>query len=120
MEETSDLVQSVCREILTNRERFQFSGEKGFRRWLYTSAQRKVPKRVEHNHAQKRDISANVPYGEGSRNAREGAILNSYRSICTPSCALSSQEEVERIESAFDELTESSREIITLWRLVGL
>ena len=37
MESTSDIVQSVCREILQHKDRFQYPGEDGFRRWLYTT-----------------------------------------------------------------------------------
>ena len=41
-ESASDLVQSVCREVLGRLDRFQHGGEAGFRHWLYATALRKV------------------------------------------------------------------------------
>jgi DNA-directed RNA polymerase specialized sigma24 family protein len=35
-ESSMDIVQSVCRELLASRERFEFHGEDRFRAWLFT------------------------------------------------------------------------------------
>src|SRR5258705_6880905 len=37
-ESSSDLVQSVCREVLQDARRFQHAGESAFKSWLYTTA----------------------------------------------------------------------------------
>ena len=47
-ESGSDLVQSVCREILAQAHRFQHPSESAFRRWLYTTAMRKISDRADH------------------------------------------------------------------------
>ncbi len=43
-ESRSDLVQSVCREVLEDvrSQRFEYRGERQFRQWLYRVALRKV------------------------------------------------------------------------------
>ncbi|HVS17718.1 MAG TPA: sigma-70 family RNA polymerase sigma factor, partial [Planctomycetota bacterium] len=43
-----------------------------------------------------------------------------YRRFSTPSGAASLREEVERVESAFDRLSDEHREVITLAHLTGL
>jgi RNA polymerase sigma factor (sigma-70 family) len=119
MESASDIVQSVCREILQHRERFRFPGVDGFRRWLYTTALRKLSKRARTYRAVKRD-AAHVPYEEGQDGAAARDLLAGYRSFCTPSRAAQAREEVARIEAAFDQLPDDYREVITMARILGM
>lgn len=114
-EETVDLVQSVCREILDHRERFTQPSSNGFRRWLYATALRKIGHRAEHWRAVKRDAAREV----GLPVSRED-ILMAYGSVCTPSRAAEAREEMERVEGAFDELPEHYREVVLLRRIAGL
>lgn len=111
-ESSSDLVQSVCRDILQNVDRFQHGGENGFKRWLFTTALRKLQDKHEHMRAQKRDAAREV--------ADEAALGEAYRSVSSPSRNAIAHEEFERVEKAFDELAEEEREVITLARVVGL
>lgn len=117
VESPSDLVQSVCGEILQHRERFRFPGRDEFRRWLYTTAARKISNRLEYHRAQKRDPARAQPF-ETSDDL--GAVLTSYHAFCAPSAPLRTEEEVRRIEAAFDELPDPHREVITLHRVAGL
>lgn len=118
LEETTDLVQSVCREILLHRDRFQFPDEDGFRRWLYTTALRKIGHRAQHYRALKRDVGRTISL-EGGRDSAE-ELLNGYSKVCTPSQVVQAREQVSRIEAAFDQLPEDHREVVTLARIVGL
>jgi RNA polymerase sigma-70 factor (ECF subfamily) len=113
-EESIDLVQSVCREILEHRERFRYPGENGFRRWLYTTALRKIHTRIEHWGAQRRDPGREVPA------PLLDELLDGYGSVCTPSREVAAREQVERIEAAFDALPGHYREVIALSRIAGL
>ena len=45
-ESVSDLVQSVCREVIQHADRFQYGGEVGFKPWLYKTALRKIANRL--------------------------------------------------------------------------
>lgn len=118
LESTTDLVQSVCREILEHRDRFRHPGEDGFRKWLYTTALRKISKKSDYHRAQKREAARTVSYEGGEEGARE--LLGAYANVATPSRFAHAREEVERIERAFDELTDAQREVITLSRIAGL
>ena len=41
-ESSSDVLQSVCRELIAARGHVHFDGEAAFRSWLYTAALRKI------------------------------------------------------------------------------
>lgn len=120
-ESSSDLAQSVCREILEHVDRFQYQGEAQFKKWLYTTALRKIAKRYEHYGAAKRDAWKEVPLaGASSDDSVDPAIVEACRSLATPSRQVMAREEFARIERAFELLTEERREVILLSRFVGL
>ena len=111
-EESVDLAQSVCREILQHAERLQHGGEVGFKRWLYRTAARKISDHARHYQAEKRDVR---------RDERgDGELLQCYQTICTPSMHAAAHEELERIETAFEQLPEHYREVILGARILGL
>lgn len=116
-ESPADLAQSVCREILQHQDRLRSPERAGFRHWLYTTAARKISNRVEHWRAQKRDVGRVVPLDDGGE---LGEMLRCYGSFYSPSAQMRTQEEMERIERAFDELPEDYRDVITLHRVAGL
>lgn len=119
VEAASDIVQSVCREILEHRERYKFPATDGFRRWLYVTALRKLSNRAERYRALKRDAKR-VPLDEAPPAGQADGLLDCYRSVCTPSAAAGTREEVERIEAAFDQLPDDYREVITSARILGM
>lgn len=114
-ESSSDLVQSVCREVLANAGRFQHPGEDAFKRWLYTTALRKIVDRRDYYLAQKRDALREVAPGDG-----DAAVLACYGSFATPSHQAMVREELARIEAAFDELGEEDREVVSMAHVLGL
>jgi RNA polymerase sigma-70 factor, ECF subfamily len=134
-ESSSDIVQSVCRELLTGMDRFVYSGEAGFKAWLFTAAARKVADRAEYWKAGKRDAALEVsPQAAGGGrggggggggggaggSADDGALFDIYRTACTPSQVVMGREALERIEAAFDALPEDYREAVVLSRVLGL
>lgn len=110
-ESVSDLAQSVCREALEHAARLGLRDEAAFRRWLFTEAVRKVADRFEHWHAHKRDADREVD---------DAALLDCYRSICTPSRAAAAREELARVEQAFARLDDDQRQVILLARVAAL
>jgi RNA polymerase sigma-70 factor, ECF subfamily len=112
-ESASDLVQSVCRDVLENLEGFRWEGEAAFRAWLYTAASRKVADRAEFWGAQRRDPGREAPGGED-------ALLDVYRQSASPSQAAGSKEAVARIEAAFDALPPEYRDAVLYSRILGL
>lgn len=118
-ESSSDIVQSVCRELLERLDGFEWRGEPAFKAWLFTTALRKLTERQRHWLRDKRDAAREVhlPPGDASRDDR--SLQQLYRSFCTPSRVVSVREELAMVEAAFAELPEHYREILTLARLTG-
>ena len=111
-EQSCDLVQSVCREILVKADQFGHGGEEGFRRWLYRTAERKVADRADYLQAQKRTANL-VPLDDA-------ALAACYQSVCTPSQDASAREHLARVEAAFDKLSDEHREVILGAKMLGL
>jgi RNA polymerase sigma-70 factor (ECF subfamily) len=116
-ESTSDVVQSVCRELLTHQERFQHPGENGFVAWLYTTARRKIQNRARDLQREKRDAAREV---HGIGETALGELGLAYARISSPSGRALRAEEVQRLEVAIDQLPEEQREVVTLAHLAGL
>ncbi len=116
-ESASDIVQSACRDVLQNLDRWQYDGEAGFKAWLYATALRKIADRAEYWGAQKRDAAREVRLGAASDG---GEVLEVYRSVASPSQEAAGREAMERLEAAFDRLDDGEREVIVLARVAGL
>ncbi|MEZ6018182.1 MAG: sigma-70 family RNA polymerase sigma factor [Planctomycetota bacterium] len=115
-ESSADIVQSVCREVLEHAERFQYPSEASFKRWLYTTALRKIKNRNAYYLASKRDALREEPAGDGGFEA----LAEHYEKFASPSRHAIAREEIERVERTFARLTEEQREVVTLAHLVGL
>jgi len=124
-ESSSDIVQSVCRDVLENMGRFRYPGEAAFRAWLYATAMRKIADRAEYWRAAMRDPAREVRLSPGSATRPSGTddarLAEVYRaSFFSPSQAAMGREALVRLESAFEKLPEDYREVIVLSRIVGL
>jgi RNA polymerase sigma-70 factor (ECF subfamily) len=117
-ESGSDLVQSVCREVLEHAGAFRHASESAFKRWLFTTALRKIMNRRDYLHADKRDARRDA--GQARVSAGDALLLERYSSFSTPSRHAMLREEVERIESAMEDLSDDHRTVITLAHVVGL
>lgn len=115
-ESSSDLVQSVCREVLSNIGTFQHPSEGAFKAWLYTTALRKICNRVEYYRAEKRDARREVAVDEGEQQQ----LYANYQRFSSPSHRAGVKEEVARVENAFAQMPDEYREVITLAHVVGL
>ena len=119
-ESSSDIVQSVCREVIAHQERFRYPSEQAFKRWLYATALRKIANRAEFWGTQKRDAGRELRARASASRDGDEDLLACYATFSTPSRHAVAREEVERFERAFEELSEEHREVITLAHLVGL
>ncbi|MCB9877322.1 MAG: sigma-70 family RNA polymerase sigma factor [Planctomycetes bacterium] len=116
-ESSSDIVQSICRELLTHRDAFRHPDEDGFRAWLFTTARRKISNRARDLLGQKRDPRREVA---GLDEAGAAALCRAYSQFSTPSGKAILAEEVARLEAAIERLPEEQREVLTLAHLAGL
>lgn len=112
-ESCSDLAQSVCRDLLENLDRYQWQGDAEFRRWLFTTAMRKIADRYEHWGAKRRRADKVVPVDD------EG-VLEGFAAIYTPSQHAIAREELKRVEDAMTSLTPEKQDVILMAKLMGL
>ena len=119
-ESCSDLVQSVCREVLADGGDFRFRGETAFKNWLFTAAANKVVDRFRFHHRERRDAKREVAGDALGDEPGLIELLATYRSVGTPSQVLQQREQVERIEAAFAELPEAQQQAIGLSRIAGM
>ena len=113
-ESSMDVVQSVCREVLTQRGKFDFRGEERFRAWLFTAALNKLRDKHRFYHWGNRDVRREA----GPVSAFEGGIARTL--MGTPSQGAMAAETDRIAQEAIESLSEDHREVITLARLVGL
>ncbi|MEM7308644.1 MAG: sigma-70 family RNA polymerase sigma factor [Planctomycetota bacterium] len=116
-EAESDIVQSACREALESLDGFRYGGAEGFRHWLFTTTLRKILKKDRHYRAERRDVGREQATPEGMD---VGELLTTYANFATPSRQVAAAEEIERIEAAFEQLSNDHREVILLSRIVGM
>jgi len=116
-ETSMDLVQSVCGEVLRDIQDFEYRGQGSFRHWLYGCAENKLRKLDRFWKRQRRD-----PQREERLDGGDEAtlVLKELGDFCTPSRDAMAREELERIETAFGELSEDQQQVILLSRVVGL
>lgn len=123
VEDTIDIVQSVCRDVLQNAQGFRYEGEAQFRTWLFNSAVRKILDKAEHWGAAKRNWDRNRSLDATSTRdglRYESEIVTSFRKVCSPSHVAMGREMMDRIETAFASLTEDKQEVILLAKVVGM
>ncbi len=119
-ESSSDLVQSVCREVLQNIDNFQYQGEAAFRSWLYQAALRKLIDRQRYYKAEKRDAGREAALEYSSELSSQAASVLAASLAGSPSSDAILREEIGRLELAFSQLEGSDREIIHLVYVRGL
>lgn len=113
-ESSSDVVQSVCREVLQHAGTFHYEGEERFRAWLFRAALNKILERKRALVRGKRDVRREEACGPAADFADLRAALQS------PSHLAAAGELASQMEAAFDLLPEDYREVISLARIVGL
>jgi len=116
LESGSDLVNSVCREVLQAQEGFEYRGPEAFRGWLYTWAWNKIRDRLRYWAAEKR-----APGHDCADSAASiSQLAEVYKSCASPSGAAVRNEEILLLEEALERLPEDFREVIALCHLAGL
>ena len=112
-ESSLDVVQSVCRELLSHREHFDFRGEERFRAWLFTSALNKLREKHRFHRAGRRDLAREAAFDD------DGALQRAFAQL-TPSLDAIGRETAQALRASLDALSDEHREVITLARIVRL
>jgi RNA polymerase sigma-70 factor (ECF subfamily) len=114
LESCSDLVQSVCREVLQSSGQRQFSTDKAFRMWLLRVVENKIIDRLRYHSRHKRD-TARTEHGSDL-----DLLAGPYARIHSPSDDADFREQAQRLEAAFDQLPEDYRTVILQAHIVGM
>jgi RNA polymerase sigma-70 factor (ECF subfamily) len=117
-ESCSDLVQSVCRELLGNLGELEDRGPQAFRAWLFAWTLHKIRDRRKFHLAERRSPAREVPLAQAAGSSAGPEPC--YASAFSPSRVAIAGETAQRLEAAFDRLPESYREILALSRIAGL
>lgn len=117
-EESQDLVQSVCREVLADLPHFEPRAGASFRDWLFRLAENKIRDRWRHWQREKRNVAREVELD--ATEIEDASVCADLANLCTPSRVAAGREELARLERAFCELPDDYREVIVLARLRGL
>jgi len=110
-ESCSDLVQTVCREVLQDLGDQHFASEAQFRHWLFQRAEHKLIDRARYWQAGARDAARETPADDDE---------SAFVTWLTPSRELVSRERVLEIQQALEQLPTDHRDAILLHRLVEL
>lgn len=120
-ESCSDVVQSVCREVVEDLGGFEDRGAGSFRAWLFTAALNKIRQKHHRWQAEKRNPAREATAKRNHDSESDGDI---YASLCSlggsPSEHAIAREQAERIERGMDKLSPEHREVLLLARIVGL
>lgn len=113
-ESTEDVVQSVCREALAGRSKFEHEGDVEFRAWVRTLAERKLVDRARHWNAERRAAARRIALpGTG----HDDEIVDRGR---TPNEVAADREVARVIDDAIADLAPDQRTVLVLQRREGL
>jgi len=119
-EESFDLVQSACREVLADLGDFRYEGAGSFKHWLATAALRKIVDRADYWTARKRDIAREAAIPKDATHDPIQNLADVYGSFVSPSKRLIGKEVLERIEAEIEKLPPDYKEALFLSRVLGL
>ena len=119
-ESTTDIVQSVFREVLEGVDDFEWKGEAAFRQWLFQRGTGKILNRHKYYKAAKRDAAREAHKEPAGLSEEESLLAGCYAQACMPSKLAMNREDLGQVEKAFDALPEDYRHAILLSRIVGL
>ncbi|MBL9076321.1 MAG: sigma-70 family RNA polymerase sigma factor [Planctomycetes bacterium] len=112
-ESTMDVVQSVCRQVLSAEGAFRFVDEDHFRAWLFSAAVNKLREKFRYHRGQRRAV------GREER-ALDHEPVTAAAFLQTPSAQAIGGETAAAVTAALATLSDAHREVLTLARLVKL
>ena len=116
-----DVVQDALILALAGLKNFTYRNEGDFLRWLSRIAENKLHDVVDKFYADKRDIRREIPFKEEEKSTEGDSFgVAGPLQTTTPSVLLSRKEQLNRLESAIDNLKPEYREVILLSRIERL
>lgn len=107
-EGVSDIVQSVCREVLSHHQAFKHPDEGAVRRWLWRTAVRKIARRHRDAHTLKRSPGQLASLDEGPDPLARGVGVSREMEV---------KEELSLLRAAIDSLPDDQRQVVLLAKI---
>lgn len=119
--ESMDIVQNTLMSAVSDLDNFTYSSEGDFLRWLCAIVENQIRGSLDYFHAAKRDMRKEVPLERRASHARRPS-LRALQPVyeTTPSMILAKTEELDKLESAMDQLRPEYRQVIMMARIEGL
>jgi RNA polymerase sigma-70 factor (ECF subfamily) len=119
--ESMDLVQETLIHALGGLDKFTYTNEGDFVRWLSKIAENELRASMKKLHAGKRDIRREVrPATHYPTTGAGGIGAPGAVQATTPSVIMSRKEDLSKLEQAIDALRPEYREVIVLAKIDGL
>lgn len=116
-ESTSDLAQSVCRELLQDLGDFEYQGDAAFAGWLQQAALRKIIDRQRYHRAARRDPAREVAAAAAfTRDDLERLAAT----LPSPSGEAMRHEELEQLQQALAAMAAPDRQLVRMVYVDGL
>ncbi|MBN2592843.1 MAG: sigma-70 family RNA polymerase sigma factor [Sedimentisphaerales bacterium] len=116
-----DVVQDALILAMGGLKDFTYKNEGDFLRWLSKIAENKLHDILDKFYTEKRDIRREIPFKKVDNNPEEGSFIAAEPlDTTTPSVLLFKKEQLDRLESAIDDLKPDYREVIYLSRIERL
>lgn len=116
-EPVSDIVQSALREIVEASPEFVYTGEAAFRRWIHRIATHKIIAKQRYHLAARRNATQEEILASRVWDVAQPGDSSPDHS---PSKHAVHAEDLERLQSAFDELDEEDRSILSMRRIFDI
>ncbi len=112
-EESLDVVQSVCRQVLESKEAYEHRSDEHFRRWLVEVVENKIVDHYRRQSAQRRDVARE----EGTPESGAAAEISAHTP--SPASLAGGKEELEQLREAIGELPIEERQALELAHFGG-
>lgn len=112
-ESSVDVVQSVCRQVLSARATYEFDSEDHFRAWLFTAAVNKIREKMRHHGGQRRDRGR-------EKLSLDHDPVTAAALLASPSQEAIGKETAAAVAESLAALSQEHRDVVTLARLVRL
>lgn len=117
-ESVRDLLQEILLGFIQGLEKVEYRSEAEFRAWLYTLAERRIHDRARHHARDKRNSRGALSLDDPG--AMDQLLAQGYSTAFSPAHSLLRKEEIERLETAFEQLQAEEREVLSLAYFCGM
>jgi RNA polymerase sigma-70 factor, ECF subfamily len=119
--ESMDIVQDTLICAIRGLDRFTYTDEGDFTRWLSHITENRLRDNLDKLHADKRDIRREKPLNSDKGDGQQSRVqpIEPLYTV-TPSVEIEKKEQLDRLELAMDTLKAEYKEVIVLTKIEGM